>query len=327
MGKIKLIGAIVVVLIALQGALVLYWSVEPDLFNVQDLAATKAYEQGVEVVTGYTSVVAATEVVETLLNKRGGYISNDIMIPFVFMDDMPAWEFGAIVQIRDFSRALRKDFSRSQTQSMEDKDLAEGEPHFFFDHAKWIFPSTESQYEKGLEHFYAYSSRLADPTQGDAQFYARADNLNNWLGDVSARLGSLSKRLSGSVARVRSNIDLAGDSSAEQATATSDNELVKTPWLELDDVFYEARGSSWALINLLNAAVVDYRQVLEKKNAVASLEQIIRDLEATQDTMWSPMVLNGDGFGLVANHSLVMANYISRANAAILDLRELLSKG
>ena len=65
MGKIKLIGAIVVVLIALQGALVLYWSVEPDLFNVQDLAATKAYEQGVEVVTGYTSVVAATEVVET----------------------------------------------------------------------------------------------------------------------------------------------------------------------------------------------------------------------------------------------------------------------
>ena len=39
------------------------------------------------------------------------------------------------------------------------------------------------------------------------------------------------------------------------------------------------------------------------------------------------MALNGDGFGRLANHSLVMANYISRANAAIIDLRELLEKG
>jgi len=30
---------------------------------------------------------------------------------------------------------------------------------------------------------------------------------------------------------------------------------------------------------------------------------------------------------MLANHSLVMANYISRANAALIDLNELLSKG
>jgi hypothetical protein len=28
-----------------------------------------------------------------------------------------------------------------------------------------------------------------------------------------------------------------------------------------------------------------------------------------------------------ANHSLVMANYLSRANAAVIDLRQLLSQG
>jgi hypothetical protein len=38
-------------------------------------------------------------------------------------------------------------------------------------------------------------------------------------------------------------------------------------------------------------------------------------------------VLNGRPFGFFANHSLVMANYISRANAAIIDLRELLRRG
>ncbi len=39
------------------------------------------------------------------------------------------------------------------------------------------------------------------------------------------------------------------------------------------------------------------------------------------------MVLNGSGYGILANHSLVMANHISRANAAVIDLRQLLSQG
>ena len=47
----------------------------------------------------------------------------------------------------------------------------------------------------------------------------------------------------------------------------------------------------------------------------------------TQQSVRSPIIANGEGFGLIANHSLVMASYISRANAAIIDLRELLSKG
>jgi hypothetical protein len=37
--------------------------------------------------------------------------------------------------------------------------------------------------------------------------------------------------------------------------------------------------------------------------------------------------LNGSGFGIFANHSLVMASYISRAHAAISDLRALLAQG
>jgi hypothetical protein len=43
--------------------------------------------------------------------------------------------------------------------------------------------------------------------------------------------------------------------------------------------------------------------------------------------MWSPIILNGSGFGIFANHSLVMASYISRANAAVIDLRSLLAQG
>ena len=75
------------------------------------------------------------------------------------------------------------------------------------------------------------------------------------------------------------------------------------------------------------AVEVDFAGVLEKKNALISLQQIIRELEGTQQHLWSPMVLNGGGFGVMANHSLVMASYISRANAALIDLRALLDQG
>ncbi len=103
--------------------------------------------------------------------------------------------------------------------------------------------------------------------------------------------------------------------------------MVKTPWMEVDDVFYEARGSAWALLHFLRAVEQDFEPVLEKKNALVSLRQIIRELEATQEPVWSPVILNGTGFGFMANHSLVMASYISRANAAVIDLRNLLSQG
>ena len=144
---------------------------------------------------------------------------------------------------------------------------------------------------------------------------------------MNTRLGSLSQRLSASVGQRRINTDLAGEAGASQSTATPSEVIVKTPWLEIDDVFYEARGTTWALIHFLRAVEVDFAEVLEKKNARVSLQQIIRELEGAQERLWSPVVLNGTGFGLFANHSLVMASYISRANAAIIDLQNLLVQG
>lgn len=97
-----------------------YWSQEPDLFPVQQDAQAAAERAGRQMVTGYTTVETLKEVVDTLLTKPGGYISNDIFPPGIWMDNMPSWEYGVLVQVRDISRALRKDFARSQSQSTED---------------------------------------------------------------------------------------------------------------------------------------------------------------------------------------------------------------
>jgi hypothetical protein len=201
------------------------------------------------------------------------------------------------------------------------------EPKFNFDNKSWILPATENVYQDGVDALYGYLNRLQDPSTPDAQFYARADNLKDWLSQVEKRLGSLSQRLSASVGQTRLNTDLAGESDAVQSTSTDNQVEVKTPWYEIDDVFYESRGASWALIHFLKAVELDFAPTLEKKNALISVRQIIRELEATQQPLWSPMIMNGSGFGMFANHSLVMASYISRANAAVIDLRNLLEQG
>ncbi|MFK8069183.1 MAG: DUF2333 family protein [Gammaproteobacteria bacterium] len=324
----KYIGTGIGLFILLMLALMFYWDTEPDSFDVSEaVTARLGVDNQEKVVTGYTTTSTLIEVTETLLNKRGGYLSNDIMPPSLFMDNIPNWEFGVLVQVRDMARVLRNDLSRSQTTSTEDKDLMNAEPQLHFDSESWMLPATETEYKSGLKSLKKYLSRLQDSVDQDAQFYARSDNLREWLSLVEKRLGSLSQRLSASVGQVRINTDLQGDSDATQATPSETIQEIKTPWLEIDDVFYEARGTAWALAHLMHAMAIDFDQVLKKKNAVISMRQIIRELEATQEFIWSPMILNGTGFGFTANHSLVMGSYISRANAAIIDLRDLLKQG
>ncbi|MHA7816786.1 MAG: DUF2333 family protein [Pseudohaliea sp.] len=302
------------------------WSVAPAEFDVKAKTA-ELVPAGRSDVTGAVTTATLIGVVDTLLEKRGGFLYNDRLPPGLYLDNMPHWEYGVLLQSRDLGRAMREVLSRSQSQSREDPDLAIAEPRLNFQTDSWLLPPSESEYRKGLKHFQKYLDRLVDPESTDAQFYARADNLREWLSMINARLGSLSQRLVASVGQRRLNTDLAGDASATQATSAPSEMEVRTPWTEIDDVFYEARGSAWALMHFLRAAEIDFAEVLEKKNARVSLQQIIRELEGTQAMVWSPFILNGTGFGLLANHSLVMASYLARANAAIIDLRDLLAQG
>lgn len=321
------LGLFLVTYVILVIVLGFIWSRSPSEFDVRENALEMANNDQKKLVPGYVTTATAIRIAETLLDKPGGYLSNDVTPPGVYLDNIPNWEFGALTELRDLVRSLRNDFSRSQTQSIEDRDLQVADPQFNYDSESWILPSTESEYRKGVEALYRYLNRLADDRAFDGQFFTRADNLNVYLQVVAQRLGSFAQRLAASVGQSRFNLDLAGDPNARQSTPTPAQAQVKTPWLKIDDVFFEARGYTWALVHALKAVEVDFKDVLANKNALVSLKQIIRELENTQSFIWSPMILNGTGFGPMANHSLIMASYISRANAAIIDLRNLLLQG
>lgn len=318
--KWRLAGIALVVALLIAIGFSWYWSREPGI----DFASSDGTRPAI---VGYRTVDTLIGVTEWMLTKPGGYLSNDIAPPGVWLDNLPNFEFGVLVQCRDLARVLRNDFSRSQSQSTEDPDLATAEPALNFSNDSWILPATESRYREALEALRSFRSRMADTGEADAQFYARADNLREWLAVVERRLGSLSQRLSASVGRARINTDLAGEPAGASSTPRSAVVRVKTPWLELDDVFYEARGTAWALLQFLRAVEADFDSVLRDKNAVVSIEQIIRELEGALAPVSSPIILNGRGFGFFANHSLVLGSYLSRAHSAVIDVRELLEQG
>ncbi len=304
--------------------LMFIWSDEPEPFNVVENAREMTgAKEGDKLATGVVTAATLSRMMTTLLDKPGGFIENDKMPPGVLMDNIPSWEFGVLTHIRDFSLSMRDDLSRSQSQSSENKNLVKAQIRFNIDSEKWMLPRAEGEYNAGRKKVDAYVKEL---TEGKASFYARADNLRSLLNKMQKRLGSVAQNLSASVGQVRVNTDLAGENGATGGSAATEHH-VKTNWFEIDNVFYEARGQTWAILQILKAVEVDFAGVLKQKNALASVQQIIRELEATQQSIWSPVILNGRGFGFVTNHSLVMASYVSRANAALIDLKNLLQNG
>jgi hypothetical protein len=304
----------------------IYWSFSYPRVELRARIATALVEQGIapnhELAKGVATTVSLFSISEALWEKPGGYLANDIWPPGLWLDNMPSWEFGVVQEARYMIQMLRVSFSQSSINNNTDEDLQRAQVRLNFDNNSWFFPATESQYLAGVEHLQKYMRRLTQTNNSDAHFYTDAQHLNDYLAGVEQRLKGMSQRLTASIGP-KLNADI------EPLFSSGESRIgvyKKTPWLVLDNVFYEARGSSWALITLLKGVEIDFKDVLLEKNARDSYAQIIRELEPTQQNIYSPFILNGNGFGFVANHSLVMASYIARTQAAIADCRRLLLK-
>ncbi len=320
--------------------LAIWWSQEPKPFNVYDEAVKRLNVTHTEKMpVGYVYTNTLAHIAEVLLYKPGGYLSNDVAPPGIFLDNTPNWELGALVMLRDATTALRNHFARDQSQSAEDPDLAKAEPYFYYERNSWALPSTEAEYAKGIEALHRYMGRLQDEkAKAPANFFVRADNLWQYVEIVIKRLGGLSTRLTASTLIDGESRKLApgvfedprelGEQERSIMEENQTRELKRTPFFEVDDVFFEARGASWALMHILKATEHDFQSILFDKRAMNTVDIIISSMERSLEPVLSPLIiLNGTGYGLFANYSLTMANYIARANAAALDLRDLMNRG
>ena len=117
-GKTLLTVLILYFLIA--GVVGMYWSIAPPAFDVREKSQELLAQHGGTPVTGTATMGTLIAVTETLLDKRGGFLHNDRLPPGVWLDNIPNWEYGVLIQVRDLSRAMREVLSRSQSQSTED---------------------------------------------------------------------------------------------------------------------------------------------------------------------------------------------------------------
>ena len=149
--------------------------------------------------------------------NRAVYLTNDKMPPMAFLDNIPSWELGVVNQVRDLGRVMRDDYTRSQSQSKEDETCCSGRAAFS------SLTTTRGSSHRQSQSTGTVSLRLSNTVKNCwtairiRSFYARADNLREWLSQVEKRLGSLTRRLGNSVASDRINDDLAGDPAAESA--------------------------------------------------------------------------------------------------------------
>ncbi|GAA0621446.1 DUF2333 family protein [Halomonas beimenensis] len=282
-----------------------WWSRTPPAFEVEAVAE---HPGGADAGHGAATLASLMALVETLLDKPGGYLRNDIAPPGLWLDNMPAWELGVLSQARRLSGAL---------PAMTGDDavaLARVQEQLAGDSTDWFYPSTEHRLEQALIGLEGY---LGELSSGEAAFGDPGQGVAPWLSGVARGLDDLGRRLSASVGSPEALADL--DLEAEGLPR-------ETPWYRVDNVFFEARGQTWALRQLLVALRHDLADALEDAGELGRWEALVAELERSQRRLWSPVVLNGSGFGIFANHSLVMANHVLRARDLTRELAQALSR-
>ncbi|MDR5907315.1 DUF2333 family protein [Franzmannia qiaohouensis] len=282
-------------------ALGIWWSREPPQFDVELATAEQRQaldgdQSGLPGARGTVITATLKQVVDTLTDKPGGYLRNDIAPPGVWLDNMPNWELGVLRQSRDMSASVLR------MAGGDDANLEEAERRLQVGSRDWLYPAAEQRFGQASEVLAAYLSELGG--EGAEGLAPQGEPLAAWLLQVEARLADLTRRLSASIGERDASRQLGIDADERPET---------TPWYRVDDIFFEARGSGWALLHFLRGVERDYADLLQAAEARDEWHQLIAELEMTQRRIWSPVILNGSGFGLFANHSLVMANYTVRA--------------
>ncbi|MDD8059789.1 DUF2333 family protein [Shewanella sp. ER-Te-42B-Light] len=83
----KILGVVGVLFLVLY-IISVWWSIEPD-----PIKPVSAQTDNANKIVGYSTTSSLILTMETLLDKPGGWLSNDVMPPSLMMDNMPAFEF------------------------------------------------------------------------------------------------------------------------------------------------------------------------------------------------------------------------------------------
>jgi hypothetical protein len=234
---------------------------------------------------------------EQEMNSTFGWSINDLIVsPTRWLDNRANRQRGTIFATRMMVNFFSTNLAKYGQVDKENEFLIEArEKHFAFTSDKWWFPSSESQYEKGLSLLKKYESELLKENT-EAVFNLRTDDMHNMLEFIISKqfldqpLGLL----------VQSNSDV--------------------PYTELDDRIYYTQGIILVLRDAMQTFIHLFPEVTEK-GGEENIRIALKDMN--QICTFDPLiVLRGDHDSITADHRGKMARYLISIRERIDDLAQ-----
>jgi hypothetical protein len=247
------------------------------------------------------------------------WLPNDVIYPSIFLDNPQNFQLGELEVVRYATRVLRDKLSRQRTTDSIDRQVDQAFSDFSNNPRLWIFPAAETKFNSGVKALVAYRQGLV---KGSSHFYARADNFMELLDQLTSLLGGVDTRLANAPrdSGRRLSVETAGDSYSQGER----RQKVQTPWREIDDNFYFARGVAYALREVLLAVRWEFREVINIKRSAELVDTIIEELALAD---FEPLVvLNGSRDSIFANHSLKLMATLESVRQKMMNLQQMLER-
>lgn len=287
-GKGVYLGLVVLLVIVYAGLAFLY----------DEKPALPSVREGKGGTAGFATVSMVADLMDAQLNGFGGWLPNDLPPgPGWFLDNLPNLQLGVLQVIRHTSRVLRDNLTRQRTSDAVHKDADLAYSAYANDPLKWAFPSAEGAFSRGNAALERFRAELGEKSS----FYPRADNLIQLLDIYLSELGAVNTLL---------------------LDSKNPN---KVKWLAIDDNFYYAQGVAYAMLGMMEAVSIDFRSVLQDKNAEEITGLIVESLRESQFNPW--IITNGSRDGILANHSNNLKAYLDDARQKMKSLVSILSQG
>jgi len=234
---------------------------------------------------------------EQEMDSTFGWSINDLIVsPTSWLDNRANRQRGTIFATRMMTTFFSTNLAKYGNVDKENGNLKSArEKYFAFTSDSWWFPSSESQYKKGIAELKKYEADLVKGDPG-AVFNLRTDDIVNMLEFIIGKqfmdepLGLL----------VQSNDDV--------------------PYTELDDHIYYTQGITLVVRDVLRTFLHLYPEVQEKggkENIHIALKEI------NQICTFDPLiVLRGDHDSIMADHRGKLARYLISIRERIDDLAQ-----
>jgi len=232
---------------------------------------------------------------EEELGSPLGWSVNDLIIsPTRWLDNRANRQKGVIFATRMLINFFSTNLAKYGKVDAENEFLKEArEKYFAFSEDSWWFPSTESQYRKGIELLHQYEDALSG---GNAIYNMRSDDMYNMLTFII------------------------GNQFLDQPLGLLVQPNDEVSYTKLDDRIYYTQGVVLVLRDFLRTFVQLYPEIKEK-GGEDNIRIAFREME--QICTFDPLiVLRGEHDSVTADHRGKMARYLIHIRERINDLTQ-----